>query len=339
MSSAVTQNYMNISTQYFSSDATSSLESATPRRILKPPSKLTESILGGIVFAITAYLSVAVLCYHSRFGKKNLRKTNFLCTFAVLALLVRITAVHILLYGGHISDQLCNTALVFSYVCFCFNRFLPYVILWLRQRAIYKKSNHGSLNSLKVRIIGGITLAGIIVFQPALTVLQLLYTRFVASPFGCILADKEIFFGFLQKASPIFFGASALFQLLLLGLVLYPLFRHNNMKGFVQDSIRETIIRLGICTSVCIVSDLAFLLAKLLKPPGISSLLTALFSCCDNTINIMATLASFADFRLRFFPITFCKTIKTSIRSSFKRSSSTQETEVNISNKRRKSKI
>jgi len=333
------ESFTYISTEKFNFTTAPDFENSTLRKILNR-SKLTESILGGILFAISIYLTGATVWYHVRFGKRNLRKTNFLCTLAVMALLIRIAAVHILLYGGYISDQLCNTTLVFSYLCFCLNRFLPYVVLWMRQRGIYKKSIQGSLYTIRVKIVSGITLAGIVLFQPALTALQLTFTRYVASPFGCILANKDLFLGFLRKASPIFFGVSALFQLLLLGLVLYPLVEHDKKKGFKQMSVRKTIIRLGICTSVCIISDLAFLLAKQLKPPGISSLLTALFSCCDNTTNVVAMLASFADFRLRFFPSLICKTTRFPLPSSFKRSSSTLDTEITMgSNKRRRSKF
>ena len=320
----------------FSYTTVSFMNETTSRKIMKR-NQLTESILGGIVLGISVYLTSATLCYHFRLGKQNMQKANFLCSFAVVSLLVRIVAIHVLLYGGHIDDRLCNAALVFSYVCFGFNRFLPYVVLWLRQRTIYKNSNQGSSNTKKIKIISYVTLVGIVVFQPALTTLQIIFTRFVSSPLGCVLADKSVFFNFLQKASPIFFGASALFQLLLLSLVLYPLCQHCKSNNFKSEKVRNTIIRLAICTSICIVSDLAFLLAKHLQPRSVSSLLTALFSCCDNTINFMSMLASFTDFRSRFFPVLLCKSPLFSFSTSLKKSSNTEETEAR-SGSRKKSK-
>ena len=269
----------------------------------------TEKVFGVVVAVITVYLTAVTVYYQIRFGKGQLIIVNSICTLAVCALLLRIVAVHVLLYGGHISDDLCNAAMCTSYICFGLNRFLPYVVLWLRQRNLYKASSQldRNLKARPIKIISGITLAGIVLSQPALTTLQIIFTRFRSSPFGCVLQNKDSFFGFLKKVSPTIFGVAAAFQLVLLGLVLYPLILQIRKKKFNQAKMKKTIVRLAVCTTVCILSDLTFLLAKHLKPPGDSSILTALFSCCDNTINVMAVLASFGDYGLRFVPIHCCK--------------------------------
>ena len=302
------------------------VEDTTAENSIQPQNEPAEKILGWFVAAVTLYLAAVTLWYQARHSQMSLQKTNYLCTFTVLTLVVRITAVKILLYGGHISNTLCNVAVAFSYVSFGFSRFLPYVVLWLRQHAIYKNINYDSQEKRRIQIMARIVLAGIIIFQPALTTLQIIFTRFVASPFGCILEDKEMFFSFLQKASPIFFGASAFFQVLLLGLVLFPFYQHIKGKKFREKGIRKTLIRLALCTSICIASDLIFLLAKQFQPRTVSSLLTALFSCCDNIINVASMLGSFADFRLRLFPMIPKTRRKPEFSQSAKKQSSTQNT-------------
>ena len=318
----------------FSLESSSISQAMGSTRILNERKKITENILAGVLFFLSAYLILAAVWYQAKHGKKTMKKTNSLCTVAVLALLIRISAVEFLLHGGDISDSLCNAAMISSYVCFCLNRFLPYVILWCRQRALHKKTAQQNFSAKPLKLLSAFILVGIVIFQPALLVLQILFTRYVASPVGCILQNKDKFFSFLQKASPIFFAASAFFQLMLLGLMLYPLKQHLKKQLKKQQAgLRSTIMRLSLCTVICMVSDLVFLLAKLLKPRGTSSLLTGLLSCCDNTINVTAVLMSFYDFKVRFFPmIASCKWNHVDSKRVSLQKNSSRETKPNMCN-------
>ena len=76
---------------------------------------------------------------------------------------------------------------------------------------------------------------------------------------------------------------------------------NNSQKK--KNRFENIFVRLSICTAICIVTDLGFigLSVQNLSPRFSVSFIPICYSF-NMLINVVAVLASFSDFRLRFFP-------------------------------------
>ena len=263
---------------------------------------LAEEVFLGLVIYINVYLFAVAIWYAKKHGKATLKKTNIICCVLALLLLVRSLTLEVRIRTATVSTFFCNFSVTTLNFIYGFNRTLPYILLWMRQRTIYIKLNKGKTSKLVVQILSWSTLIGIILFEIILTAVLVSTLRMKSTSCGCVFENPKKFLRIFNIISPTIFGASTVLQLLLLALVLYPLVSHIRTKIFYQGRFKKTVIRLGVCTFLCIISDLLFLVTKYVKPPGASSIFTLLCSCYNNDINLMAVLFTFGDSSRRYFP-------------------------------------
>ena len=264
---------------------------------------ICEEILLGLVILLNFYLTIMTIGYAVKHGKTTLKRTNILCCILTVLLLLRSAALELRVRTGAISDFYCNLSIGLLNIFYGTNKSLPYVILWIRQRTMYASLLQKKKNKLMIKFTSRCTLVGIVIFHVILTTVLLVYLDKRSTPFGCTFRNPEEFQAIFNILSPAMFAASTLFQIILLGLVLYPLALHMVSKNISHGKLKKTIIRVAVSTSVCILSDVVFLILKYVQPPNTASYFVLLSSCYNHTISLIAVLFSFADPALRFFSL------------------------------------
>ncbi|CAK8673284.1 unnamed protein product [Clavelina lepadiformis] len=286
---------------------------------------ITEESMAGVLLVLTSYLVLVTVWYQVKFGQRKLMLLNTLCTLAVFTLLIRISAFEFALRVGT-STRMCTIFQIWNFSIYVFNLFLPYLILWIRQRGFYNAQGQERLNTLKVKVISWITLIGIVASPVVQNAFRIVHGKMVSTPMGCRPSSgryDRLVFNILANVG---FGLSTFFQLVLLMLVLYPIIDHVSRTNLRHSSrMKNTIFRLAACTAICITSDLLFLITRHVRPAGASRFFTGLCSCFDTTINVCMVVCSFADWRKRFFPMT------TSRKDAISLSSSPKNTVINQS--------
>ncbi|XP_076813923.1 uncharacterized protein LOC143460338 [Clavelina lepadiformis] len=252
-----------------------------------------------LLVAMGIYLVLCLFFYEYRVGMKNRqigqlnrqRKhliydrvadwMRWLCLIASILALVRLCLEIVEIKLGQSSSTICDPIRKFKAVLLCAVITCLYLVLWLRQRMLYRTP---AMLHLSNKIVQFFSRSVIIIMTIASVLTISLYVGsrgYQSSGSGCRLKWSSIWTklpGLLQ------FIFTTLFQVILLGLFIDPLHKHRvAMKTVIsKTSNKETdpIKRVTIATSVAVVSD----------------------AVTDMLVNILAIICSFADWRTRMAP-------------------------------------
>lgn len=257
-------------------------------------SRLAEDVLAGMLIAVSSYLSVASALYQHANGHRNLKWTNRLCTIAAVSLLFEGCWFEFEIHGS-MSDGLCQLYVVVSVVMLFFNKSFAYLVLWIRQRSFYNLPTV-KISSKASRFFSSLILIGIVVFPLFQIALHLLHD-IQATPAGCIALKSP---SFVSVAIPVSHTLFVLFEVALLGLVLFPIAKYWRRRSCINRvKIVHLVVRLSVCTAVCVVTDLLFLIVSMHRPAWASlTYIPAVYSI-NAIINTIALYVSFADYRKR----------------------------------------
>ncbi|CAK8674545.1 unnamed protein product [Clavelina lepadiformis] len=273
------------------------------------PSGFKEDVMTAALLAVTAYLCIVTCWYQANYVQKRLAKTNRLCVAVMFTLLFREIAFELELRLGNSSTLACNICQALVTSLGAFNRIVPFIVLWFRQRGIYRGPTHSRKVKRLTKYIGiaSLVFVGLVVSINAL--LLIILGKLSSTRFGCIPLNVQVYLEINNALSPVYFGSSVVIQLTMLGLVLYPIVNHHAARSHgPKGRLKRTVVRLALCTSVCVLSDVIFLVLRYVRTPGNTVMTRALFSCFDDVIKIVAVLCSFANFPARLFPMFFRKT-------------------------------
>lgn len=272
-------------------------------------SRPSEEIMVAVLIILSAYLSCASVWYQLKHGQVVLLWTNRLCTISALTLFFQSCWFEIDVHGRNLSKVLCQAYNVITLILLVFNKSIVYLVLWIRQHTFFSNPRTVHNTPKTVFVISGVTLVAIIVL-PSLQVVFQLLLEFDTTPVGCIALVSEAFVS-LGFANPVVYMLFTIFQLVLLGLVLYPIvshLRHNKMD--TTSKIQDTVKRLVICTSICVISDIGFLVYVFIRPRWPSASFMPIVFGFNAVINVVALYASFTDHVERFVPFNLQSTTK-----------------------------
>ncbi|XP_078489892.1 uncharacterized protein LOC144746361 [Ciona intestinalis] len=240
---------------------------------------------------------------------ENVFSRGTLCLVAAIFTFFRCLGEQIELRFGTTSDAAC---LVYQHL-FVYNYQIPllaqYLLLWTRQRKMYRHRTLRHLTSSTMKFISGSVILGIFL-SSFITVVCYFYSfRLKSSPNGCVY---DIVVGDTPSSGIpglMMFGSAFVFQLLLLGLLVYPLIRHYHIRclGSQQntgsENVRRTIFRISICTLVCVISDCAAStsMAFLHETENPIMFWANMFSL-NLIINVITVTHSFVDWKRRLLP-------------------------------------
>lgn len=227
---------------------------------------------------------------------------NRLCTLCALALLLQCTWFVIEVYGKNFSSYaMCRTYANTGVTLGLINKLIIYTVLWIRQFSFQKSSEAAKLESNAMLGISYGTLAGIVILCATQEV------AFVMRPVKITESRCHVEEGppVLYHLIRISYVAFTLCQISLLVLVLLPVFRHLRKKTRDNSRMRNMVIRLSVCTVVCVVSDLLPLVVAVSKLGDLVAGYVSFFFAFNCIVNIISLFASFSDYSQRLAPFYF----------------------------------
>ncbi|XP_076813919.1 uncharacterized protein LOC143460335 [Clavelina lepadiformis] len=267
------------------------------------------------------YLVVCLLFYEYRvkiknqqIGQLNRQRQNlirdrvadwlrWLCLIASILALVRFGLEIVEIKLGESSSIICDPIRKSKAVLQCAVITCLYLVLWLRQRKFYGTPAMLHLSNKIIRFFSRSVII-IMAIANVLTITLYVATRgYQSSGRGCRLEWSSIWTklpGLLQ------FIFTTLFQVILLGLFIYPLYKHRvAMKSVVSNSPNneiKVIKRVTLATVVAVVTDgLAGLVALVAFSKSFGALRQLIYDV-DMLVNLLAIICSFADWRTRLAP-------------------------------------
>ena len=259
---------------------------------------VAENVFVIFLICISAYLVAATLFYNHVHSVAKLRVTDFVICLAAIILFLECCWFEAEIMLTSSSMTFCKVFTVINVTLATTIRTLIYVVLWLREEGIYN-GPLGSTNP-KAKIISKITLWGILFFS----VLQILVLALIPqeSEMGkCVSPPLPTA---LSVVLPLVFIFSSGFQLVLLGLTLYPVVKQ--MKGGIvtgrKKKLKDIATRLCICTAICTMVDLAFIVIVQIKPKEAPVTYIPICYAFNTVINTTTTLCSFVNYKLRLWP-------------------------------------
>nr|XP_002128436.1 uncharacterized protein LOC100177193 [Ciona intestinalis] len=265
---------------------------------------LFDTIAVHTLIVISCYLLIATIIYTVRKKKDkvapHLHRVNALCVVATSLLLFESCWFLVEVYVTG-SATFCTAYSATNVTVGTINRAVIYTILWLRQRAFYRKRPTACATSRTINLLSNALLGGILMF--ALIQIMTMSSIPILSVKGKCVTGKPS--GFLNIFAPIIFFIIALFQVVLLLPILYPVVKHVHSRRTGQNKGRldSVITRLCISGSVCVLTDIGFLILSANDHPSVSFSFIPICYAFNTVINVTSTIMSFSDFSNRLLPL------------------------------------
>ena len=248
---------------------------------------------------ISIYLTIVSVIYCKKFSIANLRVTDSLICVATTLLLIECCWFEVEISITHHSMTFCQVYTVVNITLSTIMRTIIYTILWFRQRSIY--GGPMQHRNKKAGIIGNVTLVGILTFGILQIIPLSLTPQYPAPTGGCVSGKLS---PPLKILVPVIFSLSSAFQFVLLGLTLYPVVKQIREGAIAssKEQLKTIAVRLCICTAVCILVDMLFLVVIRIKPDNASISYIPICYAFNTVVNTITTLCSFANYRQRLCP-------------------------------------
>ena len=281
-------------------------------------------IISCLLVVMGIYLVVCLLFYEYRVGMKNRqigrlnRKRQklvrdrvadwlrWLCLIASMLALVRFGLEIVEIELGQSSSTICDPIRKSKGVLQCAVITCLYLVLWLRQRKFYRTPAMLHLSNKIIRFFSRSVII-IMAIASVLTISLYVATRgYQSSGRGCIVQWSSIRTKVRELPGLLQFIFTTLFQVILLGLFIYPLQKHRvAMKSVVSSGPNkeiDVIKRITIATLVAMITDGVAGLIALFAFANSFEVLDHLVYDVDMLVNLLAIICSFADWRTQMAP-------------------------------------
>lgn len=288
--------------------------------------EVVENVLVIFLICVSAYLAAATLFYNHVHSVAKLRISDSIICLAIVILFIECCWFEAEIMLTHSSKAFCKAYTIINVTLATTIRTLIYVVLWLRQEGIY--NGPLAFNNIKAKVISKITLAGILLFGIfQIIVLVLIPQR--SETGNCVSLSLPIA---LNVMLPLVFGFSSGFQLILLGLTLYPVVKQMKVRMVSgrKKQLKSVAQRLCICTAICTLVDMLFIVIVQIKPDGGPISYIPICYAFNTVINSIATLCSFVNYRLRLWPYSGKQQDETPLSSRKNSFSSTSKNAIKI---------
>ena len=268
-----------------------------------------------MVLTCGTYLLFSLLYYEYRVAQKNKQVTNrrkklesliidvfadqtrILCLIAAILAVLRYIFDIIEVFQARIPSDPCRwlrqvKAVLQSGAITCI-----YLVLWLRQRHFYRMPALAYLSGRITRFFNGAVIV-IMVVANLLTIVMYLATRaYVSTARGCTVQWSTVW----TKLPGLFlFIFTTSFQLILVGLLVYPLYKHGTASLLPENKRQIDLIkRVSVAAVVAVVSTgVASLLSITVLSGNYGALRQIVFSI-DILVSLLCIIVSFNDWRAR----------------------------------------
>ena len=250
-------------------------------------------------------------------------RTRWLCLAAAIFALIRYVLDMIEIFEGEIAEEPCKWVRHVKGVFQCATLTCLYLVLWLRQRHFYQLP---ALHHLSGRVVRFCSYAVIFFMVAANIVTITLYvaTRtYMTSSRGCRIKWS---IGWNKLPGLLLFIFTTSFQLILLGLLIYPLYRHKSISTVAGNRRQVALFkRLTIATSVAMVTTgVVSILAITALSKNYGALRQVAYGL-DMSVTMLSVVCSFQDWRSR---LCSCLAEEESVIGSVKRKDHEATTDV-----------
>uniref|UniRef100_H2YQW7 G-protein coupled receptors family 3 profile domain-containing protein n=1 Tax=Ciona savignyi TaxID=51511 RepID=H2YQW7_CIOSA len=232
---------------------------------------------------------------------------RWLCLAASFLLLWRVAAEFVEIRHGEDSRLVCRhgrefKTLLQSVIISCI-----YLVLWIRQRGFYKME---ALARLSNPIIRGLSFSVVIIMaitSVSTVVLYFVSRAYTNSARGCVVEWSTIW-----KLLPgiIYFVSTFLFQIILLGLMINPIYQHIrtlNTTGISfnrSEPSKEIILvkRVTTATAIAITTDIICGIVSVFVLTNTYGSSRQLVYDIDMLVSLIVVICSFSDWRTRLVP-------------------------------------
>ena len=287
---------------------------------------IRDEIFATSLTVISFYITIALALYEFKYKKNEATETDFtsklenflsggsLCLVAIVFTFIRCLFEQTELRFGRFSDLACRIYQHELAEVYHLALTSLYLLLWTRQLKLYRHRALKHLGSPLLRFVSYAVILGILGSSIASVTSYLTTFTLIASPNGCIY---DLSFLYTADSPPsslpgiLLFAIAVVFQFSLLGLMVYPLVKQYKVHLCGQDSfadkkhqnVRKTIVRLTICTTVCVISDGISSYLLVFVHDGVTPIMFwANIYTVNLLFNIIAVVCSFADWRKRLIP-------------------------------------
>ena len=284
---------------------------------------LRDEIFVSVLTAISVYLTMSLTVFQCRQNKEASQKETKsknkfesvinrgpLCLIAVIFCLIRCLFEQVELRMGTFSDLACRIYQHQLAEIYHLSLTSLYLLLWSRQVTMYRHRILRHLSSASLRITSYLVIFGILACSIASATSYLVTFTLTASPVGCVYDLSSPDRPPSSLPGILLFIISFVFQFSLLGLLVYPLIKHyriccraESLKASLNRKVRDTVIRLSVCTTICVISDgiSSYLLVFVNDGTSPISFWANIYTS-NLQVNIIAVICSFADWKARLFP-------------------------------------
>ncbi|XP_076816439.1 uncharacterized protein LOC143462244 [Clavelina lepadiformis] len=266
-------------------------------------------VIAAVLEAISIYIltALAIFFWKSR-NRKNISKLNHLCLVEALFTCLCCTTILLKVLPTYPYKIMLWVGGSFYWVGLS----LTYTILWVRQRRFYSDELLADKSGKCHRVVSSVVIVGIYICLSALM-----------CAFQSKVGDCSSL-GDINDILPIlitFIIAIFAFQILLFYLLVHPLRSEDGVKVSdilffrLKKDIHKMVVRLAICTSICIFTNILMCIVIILISKRIlqTSWLNAV--ALDLIVNTIAVVCTFKRWKTRLFP--FCESAKTDFSENY----------------------
>ena len=274
------------------------------------------AVISKILIVCGAYLLATLSLYEFRVDLKNRQEgkrrsltslwidktansTRWLCLAAAVLILMHFVSELLEIHGGQTSDVLCDRIRHVKAIFQCGAIACLYLVLWLRQRQFYRMPAFKHLCGKTMRIF---SFAVVVIMAMAFIITITLYlaTRVYASSFrGCIIKYSTIW---VKLPGVFLFVFTTTFQVMLVGLLIYPLYKHglhSSLPGCGKQM--QQIKRVSVAAIVAVGTTMLINILSLTVLEQTYGALGQIAHGFDILVTFLSILFSFNDWRARLF--------------------------------------
>ena len=325
-------------TSHSRSDVTSAPMNATSRDF--SAEHTTSAVLGFMVLTCGTYLLFSLMYYEYRVAQKNKQVTNrrkklksiivdvfadqtrTLCLIAAILAVLRYIFDIIEVFQARIPSDPCRwlrhvKAVLQSGAITCI-----YLVLWLRQRQFYRMPALAYLSGRITRFFSGAVIVIMMVANLLTIVLYLATRAYESTARGCTVQWSTVW----NKLPGLFlFIFTTSFQLILVGLLVYPLYKHSTASLLPENKRQINLIkRVSVAAVVAVISTAVASILSITVLSGNYGALRQIVFSIDILVSLLCIIVSFRDWKGRLLA---CFVSKDTVIGTVKRRRSGQVTD------------
>ena len=265
---------------------------------------------------ISFYLFVAALVYELNKKYKRTRKlVGFLSTSAAFAAFFSCCWQLSELWSCCVLS--CQNLRWIYTTCYVINNSFIYAIIWFHQRNLY---NDPRLSESKNKCLKFFNVAVLIAIQTVIIVAAgalVSSYKLEQTLFGCVLTwSPDDFYQVVIPVTVVSMACSAIFRVILLILIVYPLLKRINEINFCSNSIikyselnedvQNLIFRLGFCTFFSLFSKLVIDVIAFAEAKNHVDVFVSNIRVLELIINSFFIIFTFVNWKSRLFPFLLC---------------------------------